>query len=79
MVTGPQEALDRAHALLGGGADGIDLGAQGSTDVATVVAPEVEWSRIESIVPVLAGLGVPFSVDTGVPRSRDWLSNPAPT
>lgn len=58
----------RARALLAAGADGLDLGGQGSTDIAEVVDWSVEWARLEHIVPVLATLGVPFSVDTWRPQ-----------
>jgi len=49
---------------LSAGADGIDLGGQGSTDIAEVVRWTVEWQRLESLVPALAELGVPLSIDT---------------
>ena len=55
IVRGASEALARARQLIADGADGIDLGGQGSTDVATVV-------------PAIAALGVPFSVDTWRPE-----------
>jgi dihydropteroate synthase len=61
-------AVARARTLLAEGADAIDLGGQGSTDIATVVDPEVEWSRLEALVPALAALGVPLSVDTWRPE-----------
>jgi dihydropteroate synthase len=68
VVRSAAEAQARAEALLAGGADGIDLGGQGSTDIAEVVDWTVEWARLEPIVPVLAELGVPFSVDTWRPE-----------
>ena len=61
-------AMARARQLLADGANGIDLGGQGSTDIATVVPWEDEWARLEAIVPALAGLGVPLSVDTWRPE-----------
>jgi dihydropteroate synthase len=61
-------AVARARLLLADGADGIDLGGQGSTDVATVVPWQAEWERLEAIVPALAALGVPLSVDTWRPE-----------
>jgi dihydropteroate synthase len=61
-------AVARARQLLAEGADGIDLGGQGSTDVAGVVDVESEWARLEAIVPELAALGVPFSIDTWRPE-----------
>jgi dihydropteroate synthase len=68
VVASPEQALTRARALLDAGADAIDLGGQGSTDIAEVVDWTVEWQRLEQIVPVLATLGVPLSVDTWRPE-----------
>jgi dihydropteroate synthase len=63
-----EDAVGRARALLADGADGIDLGGQGSTDVATVVPWTVEWGRLRTLVPAIAELGVPLSVDTWRPE-----------
>lgn len=68
IVAGPEQALTRARQLLADGADGIDLGGQGSTDAATVVPWEAEWERLREVVPALAALGVPMSVDTWRPE-----------
>jgi dihydropteroate synthase len=68
VVHSADQALARATALLADGADAIDLGGQGSTDIAEVVDWTVEWGRLEAIVPVLAQLGVPVSVDTWRPE-----------
>jgi dihydropteroate synthase len=68
VVTSPETALARARQLLADGADGLDLGGQGSTDIAEVVDWTVEWQRLQDIVPVLVGLGVPVSVDTWRPE-----------
>ena len=67
IVHDAEGAVDRARRLLADGADGIDLGGQGSTDIATVVDPEEEWARLADLVPALAALGVPLSVDTWRP------------
>jgi dihydropteroate synthase len=67
IATTPDEALARAAQLLADGADGLDLGGQGSTDAAEVVPWEAEWERLRHIVPALAALGVPMSVDTWRP------------
>jgi dihydropteroate synthase len=64
VVTTPEEAVARAQALLAGGAVALDLGGQGTTYVAEEVAEEEEWARLRSLVPALAALGVPLSVDT---------------
>jgi dihydropteroate synthase len=68
IVNGPAEAVERARTLLAEGADGIDLGGQGSTDAAAIVGWETEWSRLEPLVAPLAQLGVPLSVDTWRPE-----------
>jgi len=68
IATTPEQALARARQLLADGADGIDLGGQGSTDVAEVVPWEAEWDRLRELVPALATLGVPMSVDTWRPE-----------
>lgn len=68
VVDSPETALARATALLADGADAIDLGGQGSTDIAEVVDWTVEWQRLQDIIPVLVGLGVPVSVDTWRPE-----------
>lgn len=68
IVTDVDNAVARARKLLADGADGLDLGGQGSTDAATVVGWESEWARLEPLVPALAGLGVPLSVDTWRPQ-----------
>jgi len=64
----PVDALARARRLLADGADGFDLGGQGSTDMAEVVPWEAEWERLREIVPALAALGRPLSVDTWRPE-----------
>ena len=68
IVSGVEQAVARARKLLADGADGIDLGGQGSTDAATVVGWETEWKRLEFLVPALAALGTPLSVDTWRPQ-----------
>ena len=68
IVASPTEAMDRAIAMLADGADAIDLGGQGSTDIAEVVDWTVEWDRLQAIVPQLATLGVDLSVDTWRPE-----------
>lgn len=67
VASTPEQALTRARQLLADGADGLDLGGQGSTDVAEVVPWEAEWERLRHLVPALATLGVPMSVDTWRP------------
>ncbi len=68
IATDAGSAVARARQLLADGADGIDIGAQGSTDQASVVGWETEWARLAPIVPALAALEVPLSVDTWRPE-----------
>lgn len=68
IVSTAAQALSRARQLLSDGADGLDLGGQGSTDAASVVPWEAEWERMRELVPALAQLGVPLSVDTWRPE-----------
>ncbi|MFZ4720101.1 MAG: dihydropteroate synthase [Ilumatobacteraceae bacterium] len=68
IVRAPDDALARARQLLADGADGLDVGGQGSTDAAEVVPWEAEWERLRDILPALATLGVPMSVDTWRPE-----------
>lgn len=68
IATTPEAATKRAHQLLADGADAIDLGGQGSTDIAEVVDWRVEWARVEHLVPALATLGVEISIDSWRPE-----------
>jgi dihydropteroate synthase len=68
IATTPEQAVERATSLLADGADAIDLGGQGSTDVAEVVTWEAEWQRVEHIIPVLAELNVDISIDSWRPE-----------
>jgi dihydropteroate synthase len=60
-------ATERAHRLLADGADAIDVGGQGSTDVAGVIDWETEWARLAAVIPAVARLGVDVSIDTWRP------------
>jgi dihydropteroate synthase len=68
IVRSPDEAVARGRALLADGAVALDLGGQGTTFVAEEVAEEEEWARVAPLVPALAGLGVPLSIDTFRPE-----------
>lgn len=68
IATDAATAVGRARALVADGADGIDLGGQGSTDNATVVPWQAEWDRLAEIVPAIASLGVQLSIDTWRPE-----------
>lgn len=68
IVHDASSALARGRELLALGGDAIDVGGQGSTDIATVVPWQDEWSRLEHVIPALASLGVDVSVDTWKPE-----------
>jgi len=68
IATTTAAAVARARELLADGADALDVGGQGSTDVATVVDWSVEWERLAGIVPALAALGVDVSIDSWRPQ-----------
>lgn len=68
VATTPADAVARARRLLSDGANAIDVGGQGSTDIATVVSWQEEWARLEAVIPALAALGVGVSVDTWKPE-----------
>lgn len=60
-------AMARVKQLLTDGANAIDLGGQGSTHIATQVSLDEEWSRLADLIPAVAALGVPLSIDTWSP------------
>jgi dihydropteroate synthase len=68
IATDVPMALARAELLLANGCHGFDLGAQGSTDIASVVPPDEEWDRACKIVPALGKLQRPLSIDTWKPE-----------
>lgn len=68
IVDTAESAVARATVLLDAGADAIDIGGQGSTDIATVVDWRVEWERLRDVIPAVAALGVDVSVDTWRPE-----------
>jgi dihydropteroate synthase len=79
IVTDVGSAMARARKLLAEGANAIDLGGQGSTHIATQASLEEEWARLRDLIPAIAALGVPLSVDTWSPeimrRSLDAGAN----
>jgi dihydropteroate synthase len=68
IVGGPEAAVTRARQLLAAGADALDVGGQGSTDIAEVVDEAVEWARLEPVLAAVTTLGVEVSVDTWRPQ-----------
>lgn len=68
VVSDAASAARRCESLLRDGADGFDVGGQGSTDSATVVSWQDEWSRLEDVLPVAVAHGKPVSIDTWRPE-----------
>ena len=68
IVASETDALDRSRGLIADGADGIDIGGQGSTDGAEVVDWETEWARVDTVINSVAKLGVEVSIDSWRPE-----------
>ena len=68
IVRTPDEAQRRADRLVAEGVWGFDLGGQGSTFAATQASLDEEWGRLAPVLPVLAGFGLPISIDTWQPE-----------
>jgi dihydropteroate synthase len=61
----PDDALDRALAMMDAGADLIDVGGESTRPGAEEVSAEVEMSRVLPVIERLAAKGVgPISIDT---------------
>ena len=60
----PRAALAHARAMLGAGADLIDVGGESTRPHSTRISAQEEWARIGAIVEALAREGVVVSVDT---------------
>lgn len=68
VVADAASATTRCELLLRDGADGFDVGGQGSTDAATVVSWQDEWARLADVLPVAVAHGRPVSIDTWRPE-----------
>ena len=64
IVRNAAEALARIEFLRSTGAQGLDVGGQGSTGIATVVDTETEWARLREVLPLAVQQGELVSVDT---------------
>ena len=60
----PEEAVRRARAMIGEGADILDVGAESTRPGSTPVAAEEEWRRLEPVLSPVIALGTPVSIDT---------------
>ena len=70
----PPSALDHARRMVAEGADILDIGAESTRPYvgAVPVPAEEELQRLTSILPRVAELGVPLSVDTMKPDVAVW-------
>lgn len=64
FVAGEEEAIVRIDALLEDGADGVDIGGQGSTEVSTVADWRTEWDRVEPAIAAATERTDHVSIDT---------------
>ncbi|HET7200981.1 MAG TPA: dihydropteroate synthase [Burkholderiales bacterium] len=64
----PQAAIGRARALIGEGADILDVGAESSRPGARGVSADEELSRLMPVLEGLRDCSVPISVDTVKPE-----------
>ena len=61
----PEAALAQAQRMAAAGADILDIGGESTRPYGSVpVSAEEEWARIGGVIPRLAALGLPVSVDT---------------
>jgi dihydropteroate synthase len=64
----PKDAIAHARALIGEGADILDVGAESSRPGARGVSAQEELSRLMPVLDGLSGCAVPVSVDTVKPE-----------
>lgn len=57
-------AIAHGRAILGAGADILDIGGESTRPKATPVSPDEEWRRVEPVVSALAAAGGVVSIDT---------------
>ena len=70
----PPAAIEHARRLVAEGADIIDIGAESTRPYggARPVSAEEERERLELILPAVATIGVPVSIDTIKAEIADW-------
>jgi dihydropteroate synthase len=70
----PDAAIRRAHRMAEDGADLIDVGAESTRPYGDAIAVPVEEElrRLDRVVPAIARLGVPISIDTMKAAVARW-------
>jgi dihydropteroate synthase len=70
----PERARDHARGLVAAGADILDVGAESTRPYggAAAVPLDEELRRLEPVLPVALGLGVPVSIDTMKAKVAAW-------
>ena len=70
----PERAKEHARALVAEGADILDVGAESTRPYGgtVMVSLEEELRRLEPVLPVALGLGVPVSIDTMKAKVAAW-------
>ena len=70
----PPAAIEHARRLAAEGADIIDVGAESTRPYGGMrpVSPEEERERLESILPAVATIGIPVSIDTLKAEVAAW-------
>src|SRR5262245_7073769 len=70
----PARAIDQARRMVAEGADLLDIGAESSRPYggAVAVPVEEEMARLAPVLPTVATLGVPLSIDTMKAAVADW-------
>jgi dihydropteroate synthase len=70
----PEIGIRRAHRMAEDGADLIDVGAESTRPYGDAIAVPVEEElrRLDRVVPAIARLGVPISVDTTKAEVAHW-------
>jgi len=70
----PPAAIEHAGRMAAEGADIIDIGAESTRPYGGMhpVTPEEERARLEPILPAVAAIGIPVSIDTMKAAVADW-------
>ena len=68
IVRNADDARARIEWLRAAGAEGLDVGGQGSTFVSTIVDADTEWERLRDVLPVAVEAADLVSVDTFRPE-----------